>query len=175
MRYIVYFILILSLLVIETVGLGTLFGFRPLPDLVLLYTLILVCQNDKGFYFFAIFSAIYLDFYISLYPGTYLISFLLIIFLIRVVFDKFIFSEKPARYLLLIVMATTVFLYYWAYLYNLLVFTLRFVPEMRFVTLPIRVQISQVLIHLVFLYPVYMLNQFVQEKLERFEQRRSLV
>lgn len=175
MRYLVYFIIVLVLFSLTLVGLGSWLSVSALPSLLFIYTLVLSIQNEDGFYFFAILSGLYLDFSTNAYPGSYLFGFLVTVFLIRVVFDKLLFSERPARYMLIVTVCGTYFLAYWVYIYNQVFVWLR-VEEVVLVFWPRPgVVLVQMLLHLVLLYPIYALDQYIQKLLERLKQNRRLL
>ena len=175
MRYLVYFIIILLLFSLTQIGFGSWLSVSALPSLLFLYTLVLAVQNEEGFYFFATLSGLYLDFSVNAYPGSFLFGFLVIIFLIRVVFSKLLFSERPARYMLIVVSLGTYFLAYWVFLYNQVFIWLR-VDQVVPIALPRPgIVFVQMLLHLALLYPVYMLDQYIQKLLERLKHNRRLI
>lgn len=165
--------MILFSLSISTLGL--IFPMRLLPNLLFLYVVVLACLNEPGYYFVAIISSLFLDFSTGVYPGSYLFAFIIMVLLIRLVFDKIIFSEKQAKYLVFIVIIGSYFLPTWIYLYNSFFVWLRVAYS---TTIDISFGLDafyKLLFNLAFLYPVYLLNQLVLSLLEKFKQNRRLV
>lgn len=144
-------------------------------DLLLLFLLVLVTNNEEGYYFFAVLAGVYMDFTVNAFPGTYLLAYILLVFLIRLIFDKVIFNQNPIGYLLLSVSSVTIVLPFWVYLYNQVFYWLKIGGAIGLGFPTLKEIFIRLICNLILLFPIYFLENNVNNIITKLRHSRRLL
>ena len=174
MRYIVYLLMVFVLWIVQQGLLPVIISFKHLPNLGLLFALVLAIQKQKGSYFFGILAALLLEFSVNVFPGAYLLAFVIMIYATRMVFNKLIFSEKAAKYLVAVVVLSTIFMQLWVFNYNKLMVFLRVSGAVEVKLPPVESILILCLLHIICLYPIFFSNQLLERRFTRRALSRNL-
>lgn len=174
MRYFLYILVIIVLLGLNF-GMFTYLPFFGMHDLLLLFLLVLVTNNEEGYYFFAVLAGVYMDFTVNAFPGTYLLAYILLVFLIRLIFDKVIFNQNPIGYLLLSVSSVTIVLPFWVYLYNQVFYWLKIGGAIGLGFPTLKEIFIRLICNLILLFPIYFLENNVNNIITKLRHSRRLL
>ncbi len=174
MKYLAYFLLIVLLLALN-VGFFAHITIRGATvDLLLLLTVLVSLQKEFSPYLFvAVVSGLFLDCYTGLFFGSFLLSFLLASFLIRLIAQQVVMYELNWKYVFLVLAGAIFFIdvFVWGYNvaavhYNLGTFEFGFeVVRSHF--------IPEFVYSAALLYPVYILMTAVNVGLLELERNRK--
>lgn len=169
MRVLLYASLVVILFGINLSLFSGWYPFDYLPNLNLLLCLIVSAQNLKSGWLVIVLSAVYWDIAQGLFPGTYLLGFVIINWLVYGVFKKINFAERPFRYLFILSILSVSILPFWNYYLNKVLIVLRFEAGVE-VGLPgLQEVLLQFIFHFVMIFMLYSLIEKLENMLAKIK------
>ncbi len=171
MKYLIYLVAIVFLLGVNVGIFPYLRSFGTTPNLLLLFTLLVVFEkHDSSFFFVGFLSGLFLDFFSGAFLGTFTFSFLLAVFLLYLISKHFLLlSEVNWKNLCIMLFLSILIVHILAWLYNLAVFKLSWSAQ----SLPLGIFtwrfLAEIIYNLALLYPVYIFTALVQKLNLNFE------
>lgn len=175
MIYLLHFIVIIIIFSFSFFGFGTLLHDYPIPNLLLLYSMVLSIQQSDGWWFPVALSAFFWDFSVQAAPGVYLFGFLFMSMGIKLFFQKFMFALHPTRFLTLATVVVSVLMFFWVRFYDGLFIHLGVAYPWTTVDMKTHSLWWQICWSLVFLYPLYLLSEFVDSLIYRLNQKKFII
>lgn len=173
MKWALFFILIFAIVVIHQ----AVFSIADLgywtPDLLLLLTLAVVWSfSNFNFIFIAVLGGLWLEILLGLPVGALSLGMVLIGSILQVVINKWFYSEKPWQFFVIGVVAGTIVLQTWIYLYTQSLSAL----EIGTITFPReyfwRSLIPASIMNLLLIYPVFALVELMAKYLQNLSKNK---
>lgn len=174
MKYIIYSVVIIFLNGITAGGFQHFSILHAVPQLVLLLVVLVAAERKNLDYIFvAIMGGIFLDFTTSLAFGSYTLSFLIIGFAAKFLFDEMLLARSPLKHIPWIVSSAILFQYLWIWLYNgtLIRFHSSYLP-LR-ISDAMLIAIGAIIYTLLLLFPAYWIIEKLNDYIERLENRKK--
>ncbi len=174
MKYIIYSVVIIFLIGIIAGGFHHFTILRAVPQLVLLLVIVVAAERKNLDYLFvAIVGGVFMDFATSVAFGSFTLSFIVIGFVAKFLFDEMLLARSPLKHVPWIVSAAIASQYLWIWLYNgtLIRFESAYLPLRLSDTMIMA--IGAIIYTLILLFPAYWIMDKLNEYIERLEQRKK--
>lgn len=173
MKWVIYVVLILLVVVInQTIFRVAGLGFF-VPDLLLLLTLSAVWSfNNYDYLIFGILGGTWLEVLSGLPVGSISVGLILIGSLAYMVLNRWLFSEKPWQYFLGAVVAGTMLLRLWLWLLTTFLANLDMVGVTVGIGYVWRGFLPALAVNLLLIYPVFILTEILARYLQNFSKNK---
>ncbi len=174
MKYLIYTVVILFLVGITAGGFHHFSILRGVPQLVMLLLIIVAAERKNTDYMFvALVGGVLIDFSTSVAFGSFTLSFLVLGFLSKFLFEDMLLARSPLKHIPWIVSAAIALQYAWVWLYNgtLVRFDTAFLP-LRLSDAMI-IAIGAIIYTLILLFPAYWAIEKLNDYIEHLEQRKK--
>ncbi|MEZ4179935.1 MAG: hypothetical protein R3B41_00230 [Candidatus Doudnabacteria bacterium] len=162
MKWILYSIIILGLVVFNQTILTVSNSGAWVPNILMLLTLALVVLvEDLDFLFFAVLGGVWLDITTGLPIGGTTLGLLSLAMLAMWLTNKWLLAQKGPRYFLGAILLGTIFLKTWIWLYAALAQLVGFPIEVWSFVDNLKTLLPQLLMNLLFAYPIFALVDYL--------------
>lgn len=144
------------------------------PNLILLMVIFSALEEDSfDPYFVAILGGLLLDVSLGISPGSFLIGFILLVFLVQLIFQQIVYQQFEQKYLPALVIVAQIFLFVWLWSFNSLGTNFHW-SQSGLGTLSLwRKFLPNLFYTLLLMYPVYWLVGWIRSLISREINARS--
>ena len=174
MKYLIYLVVIIFCIGLS-VGVFHLFPiYRAVPQLILLLVIVSSAErHDLDFLFIAIVGGAFMDIVTSVAFGSFILSFMVIGFLIRFLLQGLLLAKSPWKTLPLVAALSIAVQYFWLWLYNGLLFPIKASLSASTFTDSSALAFGAVVYSVILFFPIYWLVEHLHRFLDSLELRKK--